>query len=109
MAGVCRKKMCSMARDVAGPIFLRSFNGLTRQAARRALPSLSLIPMLRPVEDGGIGSFLIFQGRSWSYLQARATRNQEGYRLLAFNAEMIMGSRDMGDLVLRLEQPIDIW
>jgi hypothetical protein len=109
MAGVCRKKMCSMARDVAGPIFLRSFNGLTRQAARRALPSLSLIPMLRPVEDGGIGSFLIFQGRSWSYLQARATRNQEGYYLLACNAGMIMGSRDMGDPVHRLDQPIDIW
>ena len=91
MVGVCRKKMCSMGRDVAGPIYLRSFIGLTRQAAQRALQSL------------------IFQGRSRSYLRARATRNQEGYRLLAFNAEMIMGSRDMGDLVLRLEQPIDIW
>jgi len=88
MVGVCRKKMCSMGRDVAAPIYLRSFIGLTCQAARRALQSLSLIPMRRPVADGGIGSFLIFQGRSRNYLQARATRIQGGYRLLAFNAEM---------------------
>jgi len=59
MAGPCRKKMCSMARDVAGPICLRSFIGLTLQAARRALLSLSLIPTLRIMADGGIGLFLI--------------------------------------------------
>src|SRR5580700_626276 len=105
-AGVWQKKICSMARGVAGPISLRSFIGLTRQPARRALQSLSLIPMLRPVEDGGIGLFLISQERSWSYLQARAKNH--GYQLLAFNAEMIMGSRDTGDLVLRLDQLIDI-
>jgi hypothetical protein len=60
--------------DVAGPIFLRSFIGLTLQAARRALLSLSLIPTLRLVEDGGIGLFSIFQGPSRSYLQARQPR-----------------------------------
>jgi Raf kinase inhibitor-like YbhB/YbcL family protein len=52
---------------------------------------------------------LIFQERSWSYLQAQAAKNQEGYHLLAFNAGMITGSRDMEDPVLRVDQPIDIW
>jgi hypothetical protein len=65
--------------------------------------------MLRLGEDGGIGLFLIFQERSRSYLQAQATRIREGYRLAAFNAGMIMGSLDMGDPVLRLDQRIDIW
>ncbi len=56
------------ARDVAGPICLRSFIGLTLQAARRALLSLSLIPTLRIMADGGIGLFLIFREQSRSYL-----------------------------------------
>ena len=109
MAAVCQEKICSMARDVAGPIYLRNFIGLARQAARRASQSLFLISMLRRVEDGGIGLFLISQERSWRYLRAQAPKNQEGYLLLAFNAEMITGFRDMEDLVLRLDQPIDIW
>src|SRR5260370_11400009 len=103
MAEACRKKTYSMARDVAGPIFLRSFIGLTLQAARGALQSLSSIPTLRIVEDGGIGLFSIFQERSRSYLQARATRNQESCHLLAFNAGMIMAKWDIGDPVLRLD------
>jgi hypothetical protein len=53
--------------------------------------------------------FNIFQGRSRSFQQARATKNQEGYLLLPFNAEMIMGSSDTGDLALHLDQLIDIW
>jgi hypothetical protein len=75
----------------------------------KSFASLSLIPTLRLVEDGGIGLFSIFQERSRSYLQALATTNQEGCHLLAFNAGMIMGNRDMGGPVLRLDQPIDIW
>ncbi len=109
MAGVFPKKMCSMARDVAGPTYRRSFIGLARQVARRALRSLSLISMLQPVEDGGIGLFSIFQERSRSYLKTQATKTQKGYYLLAFNAGMIMESRDMGDHALRLDHPIDIW
>jgi hypothetical protein len=61
------------------------------------------------MEDGGIGLFSIFQEQSRSYLQARATTNQEGCRLLAFNAGMTMENPDMGDPVLRLDQPTDIW
>src|SRR5580658_1575818 len=102
MGGGCHTKMSSMARVVAGPIFLRSYVGLTLQAAPRALQLQSLIPMLQLVEDGGIGLFLIFEQRSLSYLQARATRNQ---RPPAFNAGMIMGSLATGDPVLRLDQP----
>jgi len=109
MAGVYQKKICSMARDVAGPIYLQSFIGLTRQAAPRALQSPSLISMLQPVEDGGIGLFLIFQERSRRCLEAQATGIQEGCPLLAFNAGMITGFRDMGDPALRLDQLIDIW
>src|SRR5271170_3970199 len=109
MAGVCQKKICSMARGVAGPIYLRSFIGLTRQAAPRALQSPSLISMLQPGEDGGIGLFLIFQERSRSCLQAQATRIQEDCPLLAINAGMITGFRDMGDPALRLDHPTDIW
>jgi hypothetical protein len=77
MARVCQKKMCSMARDVEGPMNLRSFIGLTRQAAPRALRSLSLISMLRPVEDGGIGLFLMFQERPWS---SACWRGKQGFK-----------------------------
>jgi hypothetical protein len=79
MAGACRKKMCIMARDVAGPIFLRSSTGLTLQAARKALPSPSLIQMLPLPEDGGNRLFLTFQQLSWSYLQG----GQQGIKKVA--------------------------
>ena len=95
-----------MGRDAAGRMFLLSFIGLERRAARGALRSLFLIPMHRRVPGGGIGFYLISLGQCLSCLLARVARGR--YRLAALNVGMTMASGDMEGLVPRLGPLIDI-
>ena len=95
-----------MGRDAAERMFLLSFIGLERRVAQGALRSLFLIPMHRPVRDGGIGSYLISPGQCLNCLLARAARDR--HRLAAFNVGMTMAIGDMEGLVPRSGQLIDI-